>query len=219
MLKKLIVAILMTSSILSAKTFNLEALYGFKWVNTPTGFGKAKGTAQDGGLRAIFFTENFTHEVLGRYTFMSDIKIGNIDAKYNTWEAEYRFGSRMDNDMAELGMLSGSAYLGLGYQSLITKISGSKTTINYIYLPFGFWGEDGAGLDGLKIRYGLNFKAMFFDDRKGSFKYDFLLGGKVYAGVGYSLGNVVDVFGQLFFTYNAPIKNLKMYGFEAGLQF
>lgn len=233
MLKKLIIAILVTSPIF-AKTFSLEALYGFGIVNIPTAQGKLDGNAQDGGIRAIFFTDNFTHEVLGRATFTSSVKTNglhqqlqsllgrtpfasgvkanNLASKYTTWEAEYRFGSRMDSDMAKLGMLAGSAYLGLGYQSLMTKI-------NYIYMPFGFWGEDDAGVSGLKMRYGLNFKAMFFDDSTGKFKWDFLLGGKVYAGVGYSLGNVVDIFGQLFFTYNAPIKKLKIYGIEAGIQF
>lgn len=217
MLKKLIIAILLTSPIF-AKTFSLEALYGFGLVNIPTEQGKLDGNAQDGGIRAIFFTDNFTHEVLGRATFTSSVKANSLASKYTTWEAEYRFGSRMDDDMAKLGMLTGSAYLGLGYQSLMTKVSSKKTT-DYIYMPFGFWGEDDAGASGLKIRYGLNFKAMFFDDSKGKFKWNFLLGGKVYAGVGYSLGNVVDIFGQLFFTYNAPVKRLKIYGIEAGIQF
>ena len=94
-----------------------------------------------------------------------------------------------------------------------------KTTINYIYLPFGFWGEDESGLKNLKIRYGLNLKAIFFDDAKEKFNYNFLLGGKVYAGIGYAIGGAVDIFGQLFFTYNAPIKNYKSYGAEVGLQF
>ena len=218
MLKKLIIAILVTSPIF-AKTFNLEALYGFGFVNIPTAQGKLDGNAQDAGIRAIFFTDNFTHEVLGRYTFASNVKVNNLSAKYNTWEAEYRFGTRMDNDMAKLGMLAGSAYLGLGYQSFMTKISNIKTTTNYIYLPFGFWGEDEAGSSSFKVRYGLNFKAILFNDTQNGFKWDFLLGGKAYVGAGYSFGNVMDLFAQLFFTYNAPIKNLKMYGIEAGIQF
>lgn len=223
MLKKIIVATLISSSILFAKTFSLEALYGYSSINLPHENGKINGTIQEGGLRAIFFTDNFTHEILGRTSFApnTNIKTGNtkIATKYSNWEAEYRFGNRMDNDMAKLGMLSGSAYLGLGYQSLMTKIENTKQTINYIYLPFGFWGEDDSGIDALKIRYGLNFKALFFNDSTGSFKYDFLVGGKVYAGAGYSLGGAVDIFGQLFFIYNAPIKNYKAYGIEAGFQF
>ena len=220
MFRKLIIAILLTSPIF-AKTFNLEALYGYGYESTPTEFGKLKGSSHSGALRAIFFTENFAHEVLGRYTFSPSAKIDNEKAKYNTWEAEYRFGYRMDNDMAKLGMLSGSAYLGLGYQSWTLKdtISNDKYTTNYIYLPFGFWGEDAIGESGFKTRYGLNFKAMLFDDSTDKFKWDFLLGGKVYAGVGYSFGGVMDIFAQAFFTYNTPIKNLKMYGVEAGIQF
>ncbi len=223
MLKKIIVATLISSSFLFAKTFSLEALYSYAEINTPNNQGKLNGTIQDGGLRAIFFTDHFTHEILGRAAFASDVNIKaaseKIAAKYTNWEAEYRFGSRMDNDMAKLGMLSGSAYLGLGYQSLTTKINNIKTTINYIYLPFGFWGEDESGLKNLKIRYGLNLKAIFFDDAKEKFNYNFLLGGKVYAGIGYAIGGAVDIFGQLFFTYNAPIKNYKSYGAEVGLQF
>ncbi|RAX54682.1 hypothetical protein CCY99_02660 [Helicobacter sp. 16-1353] len=215
MLKKLLIVMMISSPMLFAKTFNLEALYGFGWLNTPQ-----KGTIQEGGLRAIFYTENFTHEVLGRMTFGSNTKVNDVKAKYSGWEAEYRFGARMDEDMAKLGMLAGSAYLGLGYQSVVQSVI-NKTTTNYIYLPFGFWGEDSSGLENLKIRYGLNFKAMFFNDNndKQKLKWDFLLGGKVYAGVGYNIGNVVDIFAQLFFTYNAPIKNLKHWGLEAGLQF
>lgn len=214
MLKKILI-IMIISSPMFAKTFNLEALYGFGWLNTPQ-----KGTIQEGGLRAIFFTENFTHEILGRMTFGSNTKVGDITSKYGGWEAEYRFGARMDNDMAKLGMLSGSAYLGLGYQSVVQNIT-NKHTIDYIYLPFGFWGEDSTGTEGLKIRYGLNFKALFFNNNneKQNFKYDFLIGGKVYGGVGYSMGGVVDIFAQVFFTYNAPVKNLKHWGIEAGLQF
>lgn len=223
MLKKIIVATLIFSSFIFAKTFSLEALYGYAAVDMPNNQNKLSGTIQDGGLRAIFFTDNFTHEVLGRATFTSDVNIkaaGNkIAAKYTNWEAEYRFGSRMDSDMAKLGMLLGSAYLGIGYQSLTTSISNIKNTINYIYLPFGFWGEDESGLENLKIRYGLNLKAIFFDDSKDKFKYNFLLGGKVYAGVGYAIGGAVDIFGQLFFSYNAPVKNYKSYGAEVGLQF
>ncbi|RDU57888.1 hypothetical protein [Helicobacter sp. MIT 99-5507] len=218
MLKKLIIAILVTSPIF-AKTFSLEALYGFGFVNTPTAQGKLNGNAQDGGIRAIFFTDNFTHEIAGRYTFASNVKVNNLASKYNTWEAEYRFGTRMDNDMAKLGMLLGSAYLGLGYQSFMTTVNNIKNTTNYIYLPFGFWGEDDAGANNFKVRYGLNLKAMLFDNSNNGFRWKFLLGGKVYAGAAYSFGNVMDIFAQLFFTYNAPIKNLKIYGIEAGIQF
>lgn len=215
MLRKILIIMIISSPMMFAKTFNLEALYGFGWLNVPQ-----KGTIQEGALRAIFFTENFTHEVLGRATFGSNTKKEESKAKYSGWEAEYRFGARMDNDMASLGMLTGSAYLGLGYQS-VTRNEASKLTTNYVYLPFGFWGEDSSGVDNLNIRYGLNFKAIFFNDdnSSGKLKYNFLLGGKVYGGIGYNISDFVDIFAQLFFTYNAPIKNLKHYGIEVGVQF
>lgn len=227
MLKKIIIFLTLSSTILFGKTFNLEALYGFGWAHIPK-----KTTIQEGSLRAIFFTDNFTHEVLGKASFGANTIINNMyKVKYSGWEAEYRFGTRMDNDMKELGMVTGSAYLGLGYQSIIRNVSiatplpvpfgNSKITQNYIYMPFGFWGEDSSGVDNLKIRYGVNFKAIFFDDNndKKEFKYNFLLGGKLYAGAGYSISGIVDIFAQAFFSYNAPIKNIRHYGIEAGIQF
>ena len=220
MLKRLTIAIFMailSTSPIFAKTFSLEAQYGFGAINIPTDGIKLKGTAQEAGLRAIFFTTNFTHEILGKSTFTSSID-DHSSYKYSNWEAEYRFGARMDNDMQKLGMLEGSAYLGLGYESLMRKTT-YKSTINYIYLPFGFWGEDSAGTSGLKVRYGLNFKAMLFDDSSGGFDWDFLLGGKVYAGIAYSFGGVMDIFAQAYYSYNIPVKSTHTYGIEAGFKF
>lgn len=215
MLKKILISTLLFSSISFAKSFGLEALYGYGWLNHPQ-----KGTIQEGGLRAMFFSEGFVHEVLGRATFGSNTKVSNVAVDYSGWEAEYRFGARMDGDMAKFGMLSGSAYLGLGYQSVTQKVL-TKNTNGFIYLPFGFWGEDTSGVDSLKIRYGLNFKAIFFNDINvdKKFKFDFLLGGKVYAGVAYNIGGAADIFLQAFFAYNAPVKNFRHYGLEAGIQF
>ncbi len=217
MFKRLLVIVLLASPLsLVAMDFNVEALYGFGYLNKPQ-----KGYLHDGSLRAIFFTESFTHEILGKMIFASDTKKSDNDAKYSGWEAEYRFGVRMDSDMQNLGMLSGSVYIGIGYQNVVQKYLGNKYDTQYIYLPLGFWGEDSSGIDALKIRYGLNFKAIFFSDDNSDqkLKFDFLFGGKVYVGVGYSIGGMMDIIAQVFFEYNAPIKNLQHYGLEVGLQF
>lgn len=231
MLRKVLIFVAISLTALSAqsgnpisKTFNLEALYGYTWLNHPQ-----KGNLHEAGVRAIFFSENFSHEILGRASFASSTKKSGYDTKYSGWEAEYRFGARMDNDMAALGMLSGSAYLGVGYQSVTQKYTSYKLTTQHIYMPFGFWGEDSTSVDGLKVRYGLNFKAVFFNDNnatidangasKQKLEFDFLLGGKIYAGVGYSIGGVMDIFLQAFFSYNAPFKNFRQYGLEVGVQF
>lgn len=234
-MKKIIIlaALLATfsASSLAAKTFDFEALYGYGWVNQkPT-----KGTEQHAQARAIFYTDNYTHEALFAYNFAANLKANGIS--YNgdqSLEAEYRFGSRMDGDatMAKMGMLSGSAYAGLGYRSINVKATAlsKKATFHYIYLPFGFWGEDDSGISNLKIRYGLNLRTKLFanDDIAGmaadgsinqKWRFKMLFGGKVYGGVAYSIGGALDIFAQLFYSYNIPTRSTHNYGFEAGIKF
>lgn len=220
MMKKVLIFVLLSCVALYGKTFSLEALYGINHMRDKHSGSEAKGWVQDIGLRTIFFSDQFAHEILGRYSGFSKMKTETnpgVKDKFEAWEAEYRFGYRMDSDMSALGMLSGSAYLGAGYQNIIKSKHGKRS---YIYMPFGFWGEDYSGVDWLKVRYGLNFKMMFFNKESSkSFKFDFGLGGKVYTGVGFSLGNAMDMFVQVAFKYNEPYSKLITYGLEAGVQF
>lgn len=211
MIKKILIAALIPLSFLFSKDFSIEALYGFSGLE----YSPQKGTINEGGLRVIILTENFANELVGRYSGLSNM---NNKEKFEGWEAEYRFGYRMDQEMASLGMLFGSAYMGLGYQNILASSQGVS---DYIYIPFGFWGEDATDIDWIKIRYGLNFKTILFVSKgvKKDFKFDFGFGGKVYLGVGFNISDVVDIFAQGFFLYNAPASKFMQYGIEAGLQF
>lgn len=211
MIRRILIIALIPLSLLFSKDFSIEALYGFSGLE----YSPSKGTVNEGALRVIILTEEFAHELLGKYSGLSNM---NDKSKFEGWGAEYRFGYRMDKEMASLGMLLGSAYLGLGYQSILSSAQGQS---DYIYLPFGFWGEDSTDIDWMKVRYGINFKTIFFVSKgmKKDFKFDFGFGGKVYLGVGFNIGDVVDIFTQGFFSYNEPTSKFMQYGIEAGLQF
>lgn len=206
-----------TQNTLTQKSFMIEALYGFGYMNHPQ-----NGYMHEGEIHATFLTTDFSHEILGRASFSQKSKVkinGNdISSSYMSYEVEYRFGMRLDNDMNSLGMLFGTIYLGVGYQN-VTRKEPSRINTQYIYIPLGFWGEDVLSQN-LSLRYGLNTKFMFLDNSRGNkFKIKVGYGGKVYLGVGYHIGGIMDIFAQAYFSYNAPIRNLRQYGLEVGLKF
>lgn len=205
------------------KVVYLEALYGFGEMNYPQ-----KGFIHEAQLRAIFPTTSAMHELLARGTFSQNTKSHDIDAKYRGYEVEYRLGMRMDSQFESMGMVLGSAYIGLGYQNVVQSYSDSRPRRNmhFLYIPVGFWGEDsmsdwGSFMANFKMRYGILTKMMFVDtnNSENKLKGHFLFGGKVYLGLAYKIADVVDIFAQGYFQYGTPIRNLRQYGLEVGIQF
>ena len=205
------------------KVVYLEALYGFGEMNFPQ-----KGFIHEAQVRLIFPTTSAMHELLVRGSFSQGAKSHNIDSKYNGYEAEYRLGMRMDGQFDNMGMVLGSAYIGLGYQSVMQSFGDSRPKRNshFLYIPIGFWGEDsmsdlGSFMADVKMRYGILTKMTFMDsyNDEGKLKGHFLFGGKVYLGFSYTISSVVDIFAQGYFQYGTPIRNLRQYGLEVGLQF
>lgn len=202
----------------------LELMYGFGAMNHPQ-----KGYIHEAQVRVFFPMTSVIHELLARGTFSQNTKSHNIPSKYNGYEVEYRLGIRMDGQFDGMGMILGSAYLGLGYQNLIQKFQGTRPNRNshFLYIPLGFWGEDtlseggGGFMENLKLRYGINTKMIFMDNYNDSekFKGHFLFGGKIYLGVGFKIADIVDIFAQAYFQYGVPIRNTRIYGLEAGFQF
>lgn len=217
MFKKLLIIILLPLALFS-KDYNLELLYGFGYFSYGNKNSVApKGYAQDIGIKATIFSNNFANELVGRYTGFSNIK--NKTDKYNHsgWEAEYRFGYTMQEEMKYLDMLMGNAYVGVGYQQFLQSYYGK---VDFIYMPFGFWTEDKTNIEWLKIRSGINFKLMFFSkENNNAFKYRFNIGGKIYVGAGFALSQFMDIFLQGYFVYNTPINNIMQAGIETGVQF
>lgn len=200
----------------------LEAMYGFGAMFHP----QKDIYLHEAQVRAFFPTDGIIHEILARGTFSQNIN-KNIKQQYNGWEAEYRIGMRMDEQFSSMGMIVGSAYIGLGYQSVMQSERGApKTDSHFLYIPIGFWGEDTL-CDGssvcqmLTMRYGINTKMIVASNNNAQrkFKGDFLFGGKIYLGVGVKVAEMLSIFAQGYFQYNAPIKNTKIWGFEAGVQF
>lgn len=205
------------------KVVYLEALYGFGEMNFPQ-----KGFIHEAQIRAIFPTTSAIHELLVRGSFLQNAKSRNINSKYTSYEAEYRLGMRMDSQFESMGMVLGSAYIGLGYQNVAQSFGDSRPRRNahFLYIPVGFWGEDSMGemasfMANFKMRYGIITKMMFVDsyNEEGKLKGHFLFGGKVYLGFAYKIAEIVDIFAQGYFQYGAPIRNLRQYGLEVGLQF
>lgn len=204
------------------KVVYLEAMYGFGEMNFPQ-----KGFIHEAQIRAIFPTTSAIHELLVRGSFSQNTKSHNIDSKYTSYEAEYRLGMRMDSQFESMGMILGSAYVGLGYQNVRQSFGDLRPhNAHFLYIPIGFWGEDsmsdlGSFMANFKLRYGILTKMMFVDsyNDEGKLKGHFLFGGKVYLGIAYNIANVVDIFAQGYFQYGTPIRNLRQYGLEVGLQF
>lgn len=200
----------------------LEAMYGFGAMFHP----QKDIYLHEAQVRAFFPTQGIIHEILARGTFSQNIN-KNIKQQYNGWEAEYRIGMRMDEQFSSMGMIVGSAYIGLGYQNVMQSERGApKTNSHFLYFPIGFWGEDtvcdsGSVCSMLKLRYGINTKMIFVDNYNAEqkLKGHFMFGGKIYLGLGVKLAEMVDIFAQGYFQYNAPIRNTKIWGFEAGVQF
>ncbi|RDU64702.1 hypothetical protein [Helicobacter sp. MIT 14-3879] len=205
------------------KSVYLEVLYGFGYINNPQ-----QGYIHDAALRGIFLTQDIIHEILARGAFSQKAKFNKEPSKYTSYEAEYRLGMRLDNQFQSMGMIVGSIYLGVGYQNVTQRVIEKRNT-HYIYIPIGFWGEDSinddisksGNLSNLKLRYGINTKIIFLDNdnEQKNFKGKFLFGGRTYLGIAYNISNVADIFAQGYFAYNAPIKNLRQYGLEVGVQF
>ncbi len=208
----------------TSKIVYLEALYGFGAMNFPQ-----NGFIHEVQARAIFPTTDLTHELLVRGSFSQKTKSHNEPSKFTSYEAEYRLGMRMDEQLSSMGMILGSAYIGIGYQNVSQKYTArpnDNRSAHFLYIPIGFWGEDSFGegdgiMSSFKMRYGINTKMLFMDsyNSEKKLKGHFLFGGKIYLGLGYRVADVLDLFVQAYFQYNAPIKNLRQYGFEAGLQF
>ena len=232
MFKRLSVIVLLPLVLLS-KDYNIEFLYGFGYLE----YGNKsnivpKGYIQDIGIRATIFSNNFANELVGRYTGFSNIKSQIGRYTHSGWEAEYRFGYTMQEEMKYLDMIMGNAYVGVGYQQALQSYSGSvvvggqqslqndRRKMDFIYMPFGFWAEDKTDIKWLKIRSGINFKLMFFNkENNNAFKYYFNFGGKIYAGAGFVLSPFMDIFLQGYFIYNTPIDNIMQAGIETGIQF
>lgn len=207
------------------KNFMIEALYGFGEMNHPM-----QGYIHEAKIHGMILTPTYTHELLGRFGFsQNNLKAHKtIPAKYNSYEVEYRFGMRMDNEMSQLGMIFGTVYIGLGYNNVGMRVSSNpKETLHSVYIPIGFWGEDSMMGD-FKLRYGINAKLSFLDnvDKNGDvikgmkfFGGKAYVCGRVYMGIAYSIEQTVDIFAQAYFSYNAPIKNLRQYGIEVGLKY
>lgn len=205
------------------KVVYLEALYGFGEMNFPQ-----KGFIHEAQIRAIFPTTSAIHELLVRGSFSQNAKSHNINSKYTSYEAEYRLGMRMDSQFESMGMVLGSAYIGLGYQNVAQSFGDSRPRRNahFLYIPVGFWGEDSMSemasfMANFKMRYGIITKMMFVDsyNEEGKLKGHFLFGGKVYLGFAYKIAEIVDIFAQGYFQYGTPIRNLRQYGLEVGIQF
>lgn len=230
-MKKLITLLMLSIALLSANTTNkkidkvayLELMYGFGVMNHPQNV-----YLHEAQVRVFFPTDSIIHELLARGTFSQNVKSNNIPSKYNGYEAEYRLGMRMDGQFDSMGMLIGSAYLGIGYQNLIQsfKDSRGKENMHFLYIPIGFWGEDtmcdsGGICSMLTMRYGINTKMIVADNNNAQkkFKGHFLFGGKIYLGVGIKVAEIMDIFAQAYFQYGVPIRNTRIWGLEAGLQF
>lgn len=205
------------------KVVYLEALYGFGEMNFPQ-----KGFIHEAQIRAIFPTTSAIHELLVRGSFSQNTKSHDINSKYTSYEAEYRLGMRMDSQFESMGMVLGSAYIGLGYQNVAQSFGDSRPRRNahFLYIPVGFWGEDSMSemasfMASFKMRYGIITKMMFVDsyNDEGKLKGHFLFGGKVYLGFAYKIAEIVDIFAQGYFQYGTPIRNLRQYGLEVGMQF
>lgn len=200
------------------KSFYLEALYGFGYMNHPQ-----QVYIHDAEIRPIFLTDNYIQEVVLSGEFSQKVKKDDPDTKYISYDAEYRFGMRLDNQLDNMGMIMGSIYFGLGYQNITQKLPTSNTNSHYLYIPVGFWGEDTLSdtITDFRLRYGILTKIMFAnnDNIERKFKFSFLYGGKVYLGIAYNFSNTMEIFVQGYFQYNAPIKNLRQYGLEVGFQF
>lgn len=203
------------------KSAYLEIMYGFGVMNFPQ-----NGYIHEAQLRAFFPTSGIMHEILARGTLSQNTKSHKIPSKYQGYEAEYRVGMRMDGQFDNMGMIIGSAYIGLGYQNLIQKFQHERRNSHFLYLPIGFWGEDTMGEGGgfmaiFKLRYGINTKMIFVDNYNNDekLKGHFLFGGKIYLGVGVKVVDILDIFAQAYFQYGVPIRNTRIYGIEAGLQF
>lgn len=205
------------------KVVYLEALYGFGEMNFPQ-----KGFIHEAQIRAIFPTTSAIHELLVRGSFSQNAKSHDINSKYTSYEAEYRLGMRMDSQFESMGMVLGSAYIGLGYQNVAQSFGDSRPRRNahFLYIPVGFWGEDSMSemasfMANFKMRYGIITKMMFVDsyNDEGKLKGHFLFGGKVYLGFAYKIAEIVDIFAQGYFQYGTPIRNLRQYGLEVGMQF
>lgn len=200
------------------KSFYLEALYGFGYMNHPQ-----QGYIHDVELRPIFLMQDYVHEVVLRGSFSQKTKQHNTPSSYNSYEAEYRLGMRMDNRFDNMGMIMGSVYFGLGYQNVTQKLESAKSNAHYIYIPIGFWGEDTLTdtITDFRLRYGILTKMILAssDNADRKIKFSFLYGGKVYLGLAYNISNTMEIFAQGYFQYNAPIRNLRQYGLEVGFQF
>lgn len=200
------------------KSFYLEGLYGFGYMNHPQ-----QVYIHDAQLRPIFLTDDYIHEILLNGSFSQKAKKDNPDTKYTSYAAEYHFGMRMDNQFDNMGMIMGSIYIGLGYQYVMQTVNASKTNAQYLYIPIGFWGEDTLSdtITDFRLRYGILTQMILAnnDNINHKFKFNFLYGGKVYLGIAYNFSNVAEIFVQGYFKYNTPIKNLRQYGLEVGLQF
>lgn len=227
-MKKILCILALSCVLVSAKSpvkidkiAYLEAMYGFGAMLTPQDI-----YLHEAQVRVFFPTDSIIHEILARGTFSQNTN-KNANQKYNGWEAEYRLGMRMDEQFSSMGMIMGSAYVGLGYQNIMRSVGNApKTNLHFLYIPIGFWGEDTLCDSGdicsmLTMRYGINTKMIVASNNnaQGKFKGDFLFGGKIYLGLGVKVAEVVSIFAQGYFQYNAPIKNTKIWGFEAGVQF
>lgn len=227
-MKKILYILMLTAIFLNANTQKkvnkmayLEIMYGFGAMNFPQ-----NGYIHEAQLRAFFPMTSVIHEVLARGTFSQNTKSHNTPAKYTGYEAEYRLGMRMDGQFDSMGMIIGSAYVGLGYQNLIQKFQHGRKNSHFLYIPLGFWGEDTMGESSgimalFKLRYGINTKMIFMDSYNNDekLKGHFLFGGKIYLGVGVKMAEILDIFAQAYFQYGVPIRNTRIYGVEMGLQF
>lgn len=230
-MKKIITLLMLSIALLYAnkptnkidKVVYLELMYGFGAMNSPQDVYLHEAQA-----RIFFPTQSIIHELLARGTFSQNTKSDKKPSKYDGWESEYRLGMRMDGQFESMGMLMGSVYAGIGYQNVMRSFetSHTKENLHFLYIPIGFWGED-TMCDGgdvcamLTMRYGINTKMIVASNNNAQrkFKGDFLFGGKIYLGIGVKVAEIVDIFAQAYFQYNAPIKNTKIWGFEAGVQF
>lgn len=220
MFRKLLIFMLLPLTLFSKeyKDYNLELLYGFGYLNYDSRSGAIpKGYVHDIGIKATIFSDSFANELVGRYTGFSNIKNKTNKYEHSGWEAEYRFGYTMQEEMKYLDMVMGNAYVGVGYQQFLQSYRGR---MDFIYMPFGFWTEDKTDIEWIKVRSGINFKLMFFSkENNEKFKYRFNIGGKLYAGVGFVVSPFMDVFLQGYFIYNTPINNIMQGGIETGIQF
>lgn len=172
-------------------------------------FAKLSYLGSNSGVEANF-SHNFDVNTKYFGSTMSGTPLDSIPSKDTFWDADVRFGKRM-NFLAK--NYDGLAYIGFGYRYLKNKVSnqgGYTREQIYYYVPMGFYAIDKMLLENLFARYGIEFRYAFlgtnkshigevnpsFNPRVLHFTQKHNFGLKVYTGFEYRISGSFGVFIQ-----------------------